>query len=205
MILIYGFVFSGDFKVSELRINGVSYGDSIEVAAQTNAEARSIFEVDAESVAERVTKLPYVQSASVELELPNRLVVDVVERQPVVIWQTEGATVAVDAYGVVVGEPKNLDLPTVQATGLVPEPGGSVSQPVVAAVQAIASQVADVAQIDWSESAGLLVTLNDGRTIDFGIAEQLPAKLTVYQAMQAQLPEDWQSLDLSVPTRPAYR
>lgn len=204
-ILIYGLLFSGDFAVRKVDVSGISYGDPSEVARQAGALDRSVFDVDAGQVADDISALPYIASVDVQLALPNEVSVSITEREPVVIWQTAQRGVAVDTFGVVMGPPPATQLPTVHTDGIVPEPGTSVSQTIILAVQSISAELPDAARIDWSQGEGLTVTMESGQVIDFGVAEQMPAKLTVLHAVRAQIGDRWETLDLTVPERPAYK
>ncbi len=204
-ILIYGLLFSGDFAVRTVDVSGMSYGNPSEVALQAGAIDRSVFDVDASQVASDISDLPYVASVDVQLALPNEVSVQIVEREPVVVWRTAQGGVAVDAFGVVMGPPPAAELPTIHADGIVPEPGTSVSQEIITAVHSIAEELPDAARIDWSQGEGLIVTMESGQVIDFGVAQQMPAKLTVLHAVRAQIGDQWETLDLTVPERPAYK
>jgi len=61
-----------------------------------------IFGFDPESVRRRLERLPWVRSATVRRMLPGTVVVELIERQPLAIWQHKGAFSLVDAEGAVI-------------------------------------------------------------------------------------------------------
>lgn len=53
----------------------------------------------------RVEALPWVRSASVRRALPDTVIVDVVERRPLALWQEKGAFKLIDHDGAVIADP----------------------------------------------------------------------------------------------------
>jgi len=63
-----------------------------------------IFEFDPDQARERIESLGWVRSAAIRRALPDAVVIRVVEREAIAIWQHEGEFVLIDADGVVIGE-----------------------------------------------------------------------------------------------------
>lgn len=55
--------------------------------------------VDVDEARARIEALPWVKSAEVRRVWPDRILVRIVERSPVAIWQKDGATVVIDIEG----------------------------------------------------------------------------------------------------------
>src|SRR5579872_4943836 len=66
-------------------------------------QGQNIFLIDIPDFTGRVDALPVVASANISKEWPNSLTVSVVERLPVLLWQTPRATFSVDQHGIVIG------------------------------------------------------------------------------------------------------
>lgn len=204
-IVLYGFLFSGDYGVDDVVVRGAQLGDPVEIASASGAFGNSVFEVQPEIIAERLTALPYVQRVDVETHWPSQVVVNVTERVPAIVWQTEESAFLVDAHGQVLMTAGNdLGLPLVESEAVELEPGGELDASWVAAVQAVHDTLGN--QLDWvvwSEREGLTARLNDKRIVVFGFPERLPLKLAVYQEIS---PADlvWAVLDLREPERPYY-
>ncbi len=62
--------------------------------------------VDLNVVRERLLALPWVASAAVERQLPQTLIVRVVERRPLALWQQNGAFALIDTTGAVIQREK---------------------------------------------------------------------------------------------------
>jgi len=54
---------------------------------------------DAEAARQRIERIPMVKSAAVHRQLPDTVLIEIVERVPVARWQIEGRTVLVDRDG----------------------------------------------------------------------------------------------------------
>jgi cell division protein FtsQ len=57
---------------------------------------------DLDSMRQRLVDLPWVREAHVERYLPDRIRVEIQEREPMALWQRKGKLVLVDNYGVVI-------------------------------------------------------------------------------------------------------
>jgi cell division protein FtsQ len=61
--------------------------------------ARTLLSFDSRAAKERIERLPWVERASIERIIPDRLEVQVVERAPFAVWQAEGRTFLIDRSG----------------------------------------------------------------------------------------------------------
>ena len=109
------------FGVTEVTISGVARLDEREVLALAGISPLSsvlFFDVDAARAG--LMKAPLVQSAGVRKLYPNRLVIDIVERGPVALWQHDGDVSIVAADGAALDALKDArldDLPFVVGKG----------------------------------------------------------------------------------------
>jgi cell division protein FtsQ len=107
--------------VKVVTISGVARLDERQTLAIAGVSPKSsipFFDVDAARA--RLEKTPLVASASVRKLYPNRLVIDVVERQPAALWQRDGEVSIVAADGAALDELKETqlnDLPFVVGKG----------------------------------------------------------------------------------------
>ncbi len=72
--------------------------DAIEVK-----RGEPILSIDLNETRERLEAIDWIKSASVERRLPDTLVIRVVERQPLALWQNEGKLALIDRDGTVFG------------------------------------------------------------------------------------------------------
>lgn len=89
------------FEVRHVEVHGVATGPRLAViAAALEGPTNSMLLVDLNAARARLKALPWVAEASVSRRLPDTMIVDVVERRPVALWQFRRRLVAVDATGV---------------------------------------------------------------------------------------------------------
>lgn len=204
-LLLYGFLNSGAFAVSRVEVRGVSLGDAGAVAAEARALNESVFRVDSDAIADRVAQQPTVDSAAVHAELPDRVVIEVVERTPALAWQAGGETLLVDARGHVLATGAPGALPTIATAGPAPALGATLPVARVTAALAIAAALQGQAQqLRWSDADGFVATLSGNRTLQLGDETDVPRKLAAAQAVLAAS-GNWTLLDVSEPDRPYTR
>ncbi len=63
----------------------------------------AILAIDLEAARARVTSLAWVRDAAIRRRLPDTIVIDLVERRPLAIWQHQGELFVVDSVGEVIG------------------------------------------------------------------------------------------------------
>jgi len=97
------------FVMRRIEINGanrVSRLDIYNVAFDQPSMAMPL--VDLEATRERLLRFGWIREARVSRRLPDTLVVDIVERRPIAIWQHEGQLSLIDVDGVVL-EPVRVE------------------------------------------------------------------------------------------------
>ncbi len=98
------------FEVRHVLVSG-----RLKTDRQTLVEALGIgigeamFAIDLEAARARVTSLAWVRDASIRRRMPDTVVIELVERRPLAIWQHQGELFVVDSVGEVIGgaEPEN--------------------------------------------------------------------------------------------------
>jgi hypothetical protein len=71
-------------------------------------QGQNIFLLDVDATLERINASPQVASVSLDKQWPNQLIVTVVERKPVLLWQTTKGTYGVDGQGMVIAEASEM-------------------------------------------------------------------------------------------------
>ncbi len=93
------------FRVDQIEVTGLKRMDRMTVyAVATDQRSRAMPLVDLDAVRDRLLDYPWIADARVSRRLPNTLVVDIVERQPVAIWQHNGQLMLIDAAGTLLEE-----------------------------------------------------------------------------------------------------
>lgn len=97
------------FEVEKVEVRGVERMDELPVYNIALGQVdRSMLSVDLPHVRQEMLKLGWVKDARVSRRLPDTLVVDIVEREPVAVWQQGGRLSLIDVTGVVL-QPVSAD------------------------------------------------------------------------------------------------
>ncbi len=109
------------FKVRDVHVQGTSGMAQADVIAATGLyQDEPILTLDLKALQAKVEAVGWVKSAKVVRLLPDTLVIAVVERQRLAVWQNQGQTRVVDVEGKVIQEanPTNFsNLPLVVGVG----------------------------------------------------------------------------------------
>ena len=88
-------------RVDNIQIDGLKRMDRMTVYQQVlDQDSRAMPLVDLAAVRERLLKYPWIKDARVSRRLPDKLLIDIVEREPAAIWQNHGQLMLIDPSGV---------------------------------------------------------------------------------------------------------
>jgi cell division septal protein FtsQ len=93
---------SPGFHIHSVAVMGTTNPEVIHAISHMNMVGQNIFLIDIPSLTDQVDALPPVESANLQKVWPDQLVVNIVERLPVILWQTPQGTYSVDSHGVVI-------------------------------------------------------------------------------------------------------
>ena len=93
---------SSNFQIHQIDIMGTQNTRLVDDIQRMGIQGQNIFLLDAGDLTTRIETLPIVDSVSLSKQLPNLVVINVVERNPVLLWQTQQGTFSVDSKGVVI-------------------------------------------------------------------------------------------------------
>lgn len=205
---------AGAFSVRRVEVAGGVATSPQQVAAAGRVLGHNVFTVDPQQIAERIVALPTVREAEVWTELPDRLVVRLVERRAALTWQAGESRALVDEEGFVIavnpGEDGGRGLPVLQVRDAAPpRVGERVDTAVVRTALAVArppagSPALPIVGLEYTPRGGLVLTGDGGRQIVFGGEERLREKLAVSDKL-LRGERDWRILDVTDPDRPVYK
>jgi cell division protein FtsQ len=88
-------------RVDTIQINGLKRMNRMTVYQQVlDQDSRAMPLVDLAAVRARLLAYPWIKDARVSRRLPDKLLIDIVEREPGAIWQNHGQLMLIDASGV---------------------------------------------------------------------------------------------------------
>lgn len=109
------------FTVHNIMVEGRKNADVDTIRAIVNVEKGDpLFAFDPVTAKEMLEKISWVRSAQVERRLPDTIYIHLEERQPMALWQNDGALNVIDDEGVVLTDrnPENFrELPLVVGDG----------------------------------------------------------------------------------------
>jgi cell division protein FtsQ len=197
------------FSVDTVVVTGVAALPGSTVAEASGVLGESVFRVDSAAVAGRIAALPGLQHIDVTTEAPDRLIVHVTERQPVMIWDAGGSSFLIDDAGDVLGQadPNNpVALPHLQVLpgNHTPVVGGMVDVTPVRAMLALNTRLPaetglTQAAITLDPVIGIAVQTEKWRAV-VGNDELLGKKLAVLKLLLRD--QTWTDADIRDPDRP---
>ncbi len=90
------------FQVKNILVEGRKYTDAEILLALINVgEGDPIFLFNPEDAKEQIEKISWVRAARVERRLPDTIYIDLVEREPMALWQNDNKLSLIDADGAI--------------------------------------------------------------------------------------------------------
>lgn len=200
------------FRVHAATVTGNQRLKAAAIFAQSGIDGRLVLAIDEAAVIARLKALADIRAAELELALPNRVTIRVVETMPVLLWQAPDGSVAIDDGGRAIPLPADPAvvaalLPVTDGTGPVPAVGAQLGAATVAAAQAYAARFG---ALTWRGAAeGFAASTADGWTVVLGAdASQAALQAATLAALQRGVDAAADAIrlvDLRFPTRPYYR
>src|SRR6266699_2723869 len=98
-------------KPDQIEVNGNRIVSREAVLQQfVHDRNRSVLRVPLEARRSQLEQIPWVESASVQRILPNRLRIELTERTPVAFARNGGELALIDVHGVILDRPRGEDL-----------------------------------------------------------------------------------------------
>ena len=199
-LLLYHLMTSPLYQVESAEITGLQRLSARDVNLLLGLTGQPVFNVDAAALVTRLEEeFPEFASAAVEVGFPDRVVIQVEERQPILTWVQDGVTRLVDAQGMAFPL-RNLND---QAPALVVEAHGApviVGEPslmqateeflpvdLISAIVSISAHAPQGTPIVYDPSRGLGWRDTRGYDIYFGDIRDMDVKVHVFNAIVTEL------------------
>jgi cell division septal protein FtsQ len=161
---LYGAANSTAFELSRIDFPTLRWTDPVAVRSAVSVPlGTNLFAVETRPIVDRLLALPSVASARIEIGLPDRLAVRVVEREAIVIWAAGDRRFLVDRtgrfFGIAGDEAAGLPVVTDTRRGATALSVGSTLDPVDLDA---ATRLASLVPVDIGSAAqGLAVSVTD--------------------------------------------
>lgn len=191
------------FAVREVNVNGPqTIPGEVVVERAAVAPGTPLLQVDTHAVARRVAGIPRVDQVTVTRDYPSALRIELVERTALVVVDVDGAQHLVDAQGIDFGEgeaPPGTPLLTVGEEAQSNLPGIVRDLATVFdAVRGTAGQ--EITAVEVDTPASIVLTLGDGRIVEWGAAGRDQEKAVALQMVLEQPGETWNVSNPALPT-----
>jgi cell division septal protein FtsQ len=217
---LYALVSAPYFDVQQITIAGTRNGQIIAAIERLHLTGVNIFLADTGSDAALVKTLPPIADASVTRNLPNTLLVQVVERQPVLIWQVGANLYSVDGGGAIISQVQQADgLPVMSDEHSLDQqghpfaPGGKIDPKIIQMARQLLEQVPTASGITSFTLRdtllyGIVLFSAEGWQARFGGPDSLQNKINELAAIVQLVRKQGQQLaliDLRFGYYPYYR
>lgn len=206
VVLLIGYIamyFLPVFAVREVSVSGPQTIPS-EVVLERAAvvPGTPLLQVDTHAVARRVAGIPRVDQVTVVRDYPSALRIELIERAALVVVEVDGVQHLVDAQGIDFGQgeaPPGTPLLTVgeEAGSDLPAIVRDLAT-VFEAVRGTAGQ--EITAVDVETPASIVLTLGDGRVVEWGAVGRDQEKAVALQMVLEQPGQTWNVSNPALPT-----
>lgn len=206
VVLLIGYIalyFLPVFAVRDVEVSGPRTIPSETVVERAAVSPGTpLLQVDTHAVARRVAGIPRVDQVTVKRDYPSALRIELVERTALVVVDVDGVQHLVDAQGIdfgqgeapegtpllVVGEDAGADLPAIvrDLATVFREVRGTAGQ--------------EITEVHVETPASIVLTLGDGRVVEWGSAGRDHEKAVVLQMVLEQPGQTWNVSNPALPT-----
>ena len=176
------------FYVYEAEVRGSQFINPEEIYSVSGLNELSIFWINPEKAEEAIlSRLPGIKEVKVTCRLPNRVTIDVVERQVKVAWEWGGNRYGVDEHGAILplgGEWEGM-LHIQDLSPVAPDVRGRIDREVIRSALELARLLPEANVLQYSDDRGLTL-YRDGHPIYFGSGE-IADKIKIMDALLQEL------------------
>lgn len=191
------------FAVREVTVSGPqTIEPEVVLERAAVAPGTPLLQVDTHAVARRVAGIPRVDQVTVVRDYPSTLRIELIERTALVVVEVDGVPHLVDAQGIDFGPgevPPGTPLLTVgeEAAADLPRIVRDLAT-VFAAVRGTAGQ--EIGAVSVETPASIVLTLVDGRVVEWGAAGRDQEKAVALQMVLEQPGQTWNVSNPALPT-----
>jgi len=207
--LFYWFANADTFYIHDIQVEGNWRLSEAELVLVSGLQGVNVFWADTQAATEAIEALPDVVSAHVRCGLPARCVVNLVERQALLVWRQGEAEIWIGADGVAVparGElPNAMVLDAVGSTAL--KPGDRLDPALLADIKELERLQPTVRVYQYSEEHGLMFKNAYGWTVRLGTGGGIEKKMVFSRALVEYLQSQGtvpSFIDVRYPQAPYY-
>ena len=197
----------------DVEVNNLTYLHGNDIYRMSGVEGWNVFWLTRREVRERIQENPYIDSATVDIRLPAKIVIDVDELQPIALWVTKDTTYWLTADGTALPAIASTDeqLPQLidtlaEAEAIGDETELAVDPSILTSALALMDRLPALNdKIRYNRDFGLNFPLPDQNVwVYWGDGQNTNTKLENLQAAEALLPKLEEPATL-IDVRPIHR
>lgn len=206
VVLLVGYIalyFLPVFAVREVNVSGPqTIPSEVVVERAAVASGTPLLQVDTHAVARRVAGIPRVDQVTVTRDYPSSLRIELVERTALVVVDVDGVQHLVDAQGIDFGQG---EVPPGTPLLTVGEDAGADLPAVVRDLATVFGEVRgtagqEITEVNVETPASIVLTLGDGRIVEWGAAGRDHEKAVALQMVLEQPGQTWNVSNPALPT-----
>ena len=178
------------FYITEAEITGNSLLSAEEILSGTGCANWNVFWVDDRQVKANLSAIPTIRNVRVRSGLPARLIIDVEERVPQIVWQASNGRFLVDDAGKVLKRTDEIEDMIVirDRDGANLKPGQTL--PIANAIesaQVLQALLGDIRLFGYTAEKGIILDSHEGYQVYFGEGGDLALKVAISDALVAEV------------------
>ncbi len=185
------------FRAAPPSISGNNYLSTEQILQQAHLEGQNIYTIDPAAISRRlITFVPQIREAKVRLGLPDRVTIQIEERQPVLLYSHDNQMFWADAQGYLFPIQESLiDLPIlVDEDGMASPDGKHLDPAIWTAIQEISVTIPEMREFHYRDVYGLFFISPEGWRVYLGDSQNLQTKLAMWQTVRQQLMQENRSI-----------
>jgi cell division septal protein FtsQ len=199
-VVLLSLVFTDStFALTQMVVTDNNYLGREQILQQAHVSGVNIFRIDPQQVNTRLeTMLPQIKEAHVRLGIPNQIAIQVVEREPVLLYGHGAQSYWVDTEGhLFPATTQRADLPVLVDEDGTARHDSSVLNPVIwQTIQQVAAIMPETTEFHYRHVYGLFFISPEGWRVYLGEAENMEAKLSLWQTLHRQLLQENRSVQI---------
>jgi cell division protein FtsQ len=212
VLTVFFFLHSPYYNVKFIAVSGNSTLSKPRVRALSGiTRGSNIFRLNTKEIEEKVLLDPFVASVEAKRDLPDTVVINIVEHESVAVLPYSGGFMEVNGEGLCLSnrtEIGNLNIPVVSGLGLNKRtpPGAQVENeklPLALKILELSNKNGIIAEVDVHNPSKLYVLTFAKTKILLGNQEQLEEKISLALDITSKVPNA-QNIDVRFPKSPVY-
>ncbi len=193
VLVVQGVWVQPNFKVDQPEVIGLETLPEAQIVSKADLEGKHVFTLDPAAIEAKLERYPEIDAAEVRIRWPNKVVIEVQERLPVVEWDDGGRIWWLSASGVAsLQREERPGLVRVVAARPVLEIQSDANAPVIEAevlrgALALQNLYPSLRQLTYDEVHGLGFMDPRGWHALFGHGDEIPMKVRLYESIAVRI------------------